>query len=170
MPDRRIWTAGRTIAGVTAASVALLASAIGVSQAATVPPHSHSGVVVMRNDTNYNITDYRLQSVDPMTGLYGADPVGDGEVYAVNWTWVSKNQANGTGKYDWGRMGSYRNGPVNLVLLGSNYKYTRIDITLTQSWYGYTSGAYPPYGHGQHHTFAHTRVAVNDPTTNLVRF
>ena len=96
--------------------------------------------------------------------------VGDGEVYAVHWTWVSKNQANGTGKYDWGRMGSYRNGPVNLVLLGSNYKYTRIDITLTQSWYGYTNGAYPPYGRGQHHTFAHTRVTVNDPTTNLVRF
>ena len=64
----------------------------------------------------------------------------------MHWTWVSKNQANGTGKYDWGRMGSYRSGPVNLVLLGGNYKYTRIDVTLTQSWYGYTNGAYPPYG------------------------
>ena len=52
----------------------------------------------MRNDTNYNITDYKLQNADPMTGLYGLDPVGDGEVYAVHWTWVSKNQANGTGK------------------------------------------------------------------------
>ena len=170
MPDRRIWRAGRKIAGAAAASVALLASAIGVSQAATVPPHSHSGLVVMRNDTNYNITYYKLQNVDPMTGLYGLDPVGDGEVYAVHWTWVSKNQANGTGKYDWGRMGSYRNGPVNLVLLGSNYKYTRIDITLTQSWYGYTAGSYPSYGHGAHHTTAHIHVAVNDLTTNLIRY
>jgi hypothetical protein len=41
---------------------------------------------------------------------------------------------------------------------------------LTQSWYGYTNGAYPPYGHGQHHTSARTRVALKDPTTNLVRF
>lgn len=170
MPDGTVWAAGRKIACVVAAIVAVSVSAIGVSQAATVPQHSHSGVMVMRNDTNYNITDYRLQYVDPMTGLYDADPVGDGEVYAVHWTWVSKNQANGTGKYDWGRMGSYRNGPVNLVLLGSDYKYTRIDITLTQSWYGYTNSAYPPYGHGQHHTFTHTRVAVEDPTTNLVRF
>lgn len=170
MPGRNVSRAGWKILCVVAASVALLGIGVGVSQAATVPPRSHSGVVVMRNDTNYHITDYRLQYADPMTGLYGAYPVGDGEVYAVHWTWVSKNQANGTGKYDWGRMGSYRNGPVNLVLLGSNYRYTRIDITLTQSWYGYTNGAYPSYGHGQHHTFAHTRVALKDQTTNLVRF
>lgn len=170
MSDRIARRAAWKIACVVAASVALLVSAIGASQAATVPRHSHSGVVVMRNDTNNHVTNYKLQYADPMTGLYGFDPVGDGEVYAVHWTWVSKNQANGTGKYDWGRMGSYRNGPVNLVLLGSNYKYTRIDITLTQSWYGHTNGPYPPYGHGQHHTFAHIRVAVKDPTTNLVRF
>lgn len=170
MPGRNVSRAGWKILSVVAASVALLGIGVGVSQAATVPPRSHSGVVVMRNDTNYHITDYRLQYADPMTGLYGAYPVGDGEVYAVHWTWVSKNQANGTGKYDWGRMGSYRNGPVNLVLLGSNYRYTRIDITLTQSWYGYTNGAYPSYGHGQHHTFARTRVALKDQTTNLVRF
>lgn len=170
MPGRNVSRAGWKILCVVAASVALLGIGVGVSQAATVPPRSHSGVVVMRNDTNYHITDYRLQYADPMTGLYGAYPVGDGEVYAVHWTWVSKNQANGTGKYDWGRMGSYRNGPVNLVLLGSNYRYTRIDITLTQSWYGYTNGAYPSYGHGQHHTFARTRVALKDQTTNLVRF
>ena len=122
MPDRNVWRAGRKIGSVVAASVALLGIWIGVSQGATVPPRSHSGIVVMRNDTNSNITDYRLQNVDPMTGLYGAYPVGDGEVYAVHWTWVSKNQVNGTGKYDWGRMGSYRNGPVNLVPLGSGYK------------------------------------------------
>jgi len=170
MPDRNAWGIGRKIVSVAAVSVALLGTAIGVSQAATVPPHSHGGVVVMRNDSNLNITDYKLQDVDPMTGLYGFDPVGDGEVYAVHWTWVSKNQANGVGKYDWGRMGNYQNGPVNLVLLGSNYKYTQIDITLTQSWYGYTTGAYPAYGHGQHHTFAHTHIALKDPTTNLIRF
>jgi len=167
---RKVWSAGRKIAGALAASVALLGVGVGVSLAATVPPGSHRGIVVERNNTNNNITEYTLQNAGPMTGLYGAYPVGDGEVYAVHWTWVSKNQANGIGKYDWGRMGSYRNGPVNLVLLGSNYKYTRIDITLTQSWYGYTNGAYPPYGHGQHHTSARTRVALKDPTTNLVRF
>ena len=170
MRDRNAWRASRKIVSVVAVGVALLGIGVGVSRAATVPPRSHSGVVVMRNDTNNNVTDYKLQFAVPMTGLYGADPVGDGEVYAVHWTWVRKNQANGTGRYDWGRIGTYRNGPVNLVLLGSDYKYTRIDITLTQSWYGYINGAYPPYGHGQHHTFARTRVAVNDPTTNLVRF
>lgn len=170
MRDRGARRPGLKIAGAVAASVALLGIGIGAAQGATVPPRSHAGIVVMRNNNNLKITDYKLQNADPMTGLYGAYPVGDGEVYAVHWTWVSKDQANGVGKYDWGRMGSYRNGPVNLVLLGSGYKYTRINITLTQSWYGYTNGPYPPYGHGQHHTFAHTRVAFHDPTINLVRF
>jgi hypothetical protein len=171
MPDRNASRAGRKIPGAVAAGVALLgmAAGAGVSQAATVPPRSHTGYMVMRNLKD-QITVYKLQHVDPFTGRYGFDPVGDGEVYDVHWTWVSKDQANGTGKYWWGRMGSYQNGPVNLVLLGSGYKYTRIDITTTQSWYGYTNGPYPPYGHGQHHTYSHTRVAVNDPTTNLDRF
>jgi hypothetical protein len=91
-------------------------------------------------------------------------------VYAVNWTKVGQNQVNGTGRYTWGRMGSYRNGPVTILLTGSNYKYTKIGITLTQSWYGTTNGSYPPYGHGAHHTTAHIHVAVNDPTTNLIRY
>ena len=96
MLDRNARRAGRKIVTAVTASVALLGLGVGVSQAATVPPRSHSGVVVMRNDTNSKITDYKLQYADPMTGLYGFDPVGDGEVYAVHWTWVSKNQANGT--------------------------------------------------------------------------
>ena len=70
----------------------------------------------------------------------------------------------------WGRLGNYRNGPVTILLTGSNYKYTRISITLTQSWYGTTNGSYPAYGHGAHHTTEHIHVAVNDPTTNLIRF
>jgi hypothetical protein len=43
-------------------------------------------------------------------------------------------------------------------------------ITLTQSWYGTTNGSYPPYGHGAHHTTAHIHLAVDDPTTNLIRY
>ena len=100
-----------------------------------------------------------------MTGRFGYLPVGDGGVYAVNWTKVGRNQVNGTGKYTWGRMGSYRNGPVTILLTGSNYKYTKISITLTQSWYGTTIGSYPAYGHGAHHTTAHIHLAVNEPTT-----
>jgi hypothetical protein len=169
MPDR-VWRAGRKIAGALAASVALLGIGIGVSQAATVPPRSHTGVVVMRNDTNNNITGYRLQYADPMTGLYGADPVGDGEVYDVHWTVIGRSEVLGYGRYDWGRMGTYRSGPVSIALTGSGYRYTRIYITLNQSWYGYTNGPYPAYGHGQHHTFAHTIIAVNDPTINMIRF
>jgi hypothetical protein len=105
-----------------------------------------------------------------MTGRFGYLPLGDGSVYAVTWTKVGKDQVNGIGKYTWGRMGSYRNGPVTILLTGSNYKYTKIGITLTQSWYGKTNGSYPAYGHGAHHTTAHIHLAVNDPTTNLVRY
>ena len=61
-------------------------------------------------------------------------------------------------------------GPVTILLTGSNYTYTKISITLTQSWYGITKGSYPPYGHGAHHTTTHIHVAVNDPTTNLIRY
>jgi hypothetical protein len=64
----------------------------------------------------------------------------------------------------------YRNGPVTILLTGSKYKYTKISITLTQSWYGTTKGSYPAYGHGAHHSTAHLRVAANDPTTNLTRY
>ena len=61
MPDRNARRSGRKIARPLS-RVALLGIGVGVSQAATVPPRSHSGVVVMRNDTNNNITDYRLQT------------------------------------------------------------------------------------------------------------
>jgi hypothetical protein len=64
----------------------------------------------------------------------------------------------------------YWNGPVTILLTGSKYKYTKISITLTQSWYGTTKGSYPAYGHGAHHSTAHLRVAANDPTTNLTRY
>ena len=160
----------RKIASAVAASVALLGIGAGVSQAATVPKGTPSKAVVVERNENDQVTNYKLQNADPMTGRYGALPVGDGAVYAVKWTKVGKNQVNGIGKYTWGRMGTYRNGPVTLLLTGSNYKYTKISITLTQSWYGYTTGSYPPYGHGAHHTTAHIHVAVNDPTTNLIRY
>ena len=38
------------------------------------------------------------------------------------------------------------------------------------SWYGTTTGSYPPYGHGAHHTTAHIHLAIKDPTTNLIRY
>jgi hypothetical protein len=175
MPDRNVW-AGRKIAGVVAVGVALLGIGIGagVAQAATVPPHTPArAVVVMRNFDTGRITDYKLANVDPFTGEYGIYPVGDGEVYDVHWTNVIANQAYGNARYDWGKMGEYRSGPVNIAVAGSRadpYHYTMINLTLTQSWYGYTKGAYPPYGHGQHHTFAHTVIAANWPTTYLDKF
>ena len=160
----------RKIASAVAASVALLGSGAGVSQAATVPRGTPSKAVVVERNENGKITSYKLKNAAPMTGWFGYLPLGDGGVYAVKWVKVARNQVNGTGKYTWGRMGSYQNGPVSILLTGSNYKYTKISITLTQSWYGYTTGSYPAYGHGAHHTFAHDHVAVNDPTTDLVRY
>jgi hypothetical protein len=157
-------------ASAVAASIVLLGIGAGVSQAATVPKGTPSKAVVVERNESDNVTNYKLQDADPMTGRFGYLPVGDGGVYAVKWTKVSKNQVNGTGKYTWGRMGSYRNGPVTILLTGSSYKYTRISITLTQSWFGVTNGNYPAYGHGAHHTTGHVHVAVNDPTTNLIRY
>ena len=160
----------RMVVSAAAAGIALLGIGAGVSQAATVPPGTPSKAVVVERNENGQVTGYKLQNADPMTGWFGYLPVGDGAVYAVNWTKVGKTQVSGTGKYIWGQMGSYRNGPVTILLAGSNYTYTKISITLTQSWYGITKGSYPPYGHGAHHTTAHIHVAVNDPTTNLIRY
>ena len=160
----------RKIASAVAASVVLLGIGTGVAQAATVPVGTPSKAVVVERNENDKVTNYKLQDADPMTGRFGYLPLGDGGVYAVKWVKVARNQVNGTGKYTWGRMGSYQNGPVSILLTGSNYKYTKISITLTQSWYGYTSGSYPAYGHGAHHTTAHIHLAVNDPTTNLIRY
>lgn len=153
-----------------AAGVALTGIGAGVSQAAKVPRGTPSrAVVVMRNE-NDKITNYTLRNADPMTGRAGYLPLGNGSMYQVTWTKVGKNRVNGTAKYAWGHMGSYRNGPVTVLLTGSNYTYTTISITLTQSWYGTTTGSYPAYGHGAQHTTAHIRLAVNDPTTNLIRY
>jgi hypothetical protein len=160
----------RKIASAVTSSVAILGIGAGVSQAATVPKGTPSRAVVVERNESDQIRNYKLKDADPMTGRFGYLPLGDGGVYAVNWTKVGKNQVNGTGKYTWGRMGSYRNGPVIILLTGSNYKYTKISITLTQSWYGTTNGSYPPYGHGAHHTTAHIHLAVDDPTTNLIRY
>jgi hypothetical protein len=160
----------RRTATAVAASMVLLGLGAGVSHAATVPKGTPSKAVVVERNLNDKVTNYKLPAADPMTGRFGYLPLGDGGVYAVTWTKVGANQVNGTGKYTWGRMGSYRNGPVTILLTGSNYKYTKISITLTQSWYGFTNGSYPAYGHGAHHTTAHVHVAVNDPTTNLTRY
>ena len=159
----------RKVASAVAVSVALLGIGAGVSQAATVPKGTPSNAVVVERNSNDQVTNYKLQDADPMTGRFGYLPLGDGSVYAVKWTKVGKDHVNGTGKYTWGRMGSYRNGPVTILLAGGGYKYTKISITLTQSWYGYTTGSYPAYGHGAHHTTAHIHVAVDDLTTNLIR-
>src|SRR5579862_1204619 len=158
------------MASAVAATAALLGTGAGVAQAATVPPGTPSKAVVVERNQNDQVTNYKLQNADPMTGRFGYLPLGDGGVYAVHWTRVSANQVSGTGKYTFGRMGTYQNGPVDILLTGSNYKYTKISITLTQYWYGTTNGSYPPYGHGAHHSTKHVHLAVNDPTTNLVRY
>jgi hypothetical protein len=160
----------RKMASAGAGSVALFGIGVGVSQAATVPLNAPSRAVVIERNENDQVTNYKLQDADPMTGRFGYLPLGDGGVYAVNWTKVDNDQVSGTGKYTWGRMGSYRNGPVTILLTGSNYTYTKISITLTHSWYGTTKGSYPPYGHGAHYTTAHIHLAVNDATTNLIRY
>jgi hypothetical protein len=176
MPDRNVWRAGRKIASVAALSVALLGIGIGagVSQAATVPPGSHTAIIVMTNENTLRPVDYTLQNAGPFGGTSGALPVGDGEVYDIHWTNVTAVMAWGTGRYWWGRMGSYRNGPVDIAVATAGgreypFRYIQMNITLTQSWYGTTRGAYPAYGHGAHHTFAHTVVASDDPTTNLYK-
>ena len=158
------------IACVIAAGVVLLGAGADVAQAATVPKGTPSKAVVVERNEKDQVTDYKLRNADPMTGRFGYLPLGDGGVYAVRWTKVGKNEVTGTGKYIWGRMGGYQSGPVTILLTGRNYRYTAISITLTQSWYGNTKGNYPPYGHGAHHTTVHYRLAVNDPTTNLVRY
>src|ERR1700761_46401 len=160
----------RKIASAVAASVALLGIGAGGPQAATVPGGTPSKAVVVERNEKDQVTNYKLQNADPMTGRFGYLPLGDGGGYPGQWTQGGKDQVNGTGKYTWGRMGSYQNGPVTILLTGSSYTYTKIGITLTQSWYGTTKGSYPAYGHGAHHTTAHVHVAVNDPTTNLIRY
>ncbi len=159
----------RKIASALAATVVLLGVGAGVAQAATVPPGTPSKAVVVERNTNDKITDYKLKNAGPMTGRFGYLPLGDASLYAVHWTKVGKTEVSGTGKYIFGRMGSYRSGPVTITATGSGYKYTKITIVLTQSWYGSTTGNYPPYGHGAHHTNKHIKLAVNDPTTNLIR-
>jgi hypothetical protein len=160
----------RKVPGVVVACVALLGFGASAAQAASVPPGTPSKAVVAERNGSDQVTLYQLKDADPMTGRFGDLPLGDGGVYAVTWTKVGADQASGAGKYSWGRMGSYQNGPVTIALTGRDYQYTKISITLTQSWYGTTAGSYPPYGHGAHHTTAHVHLAVNDPTTNLVRY
>jgi hypothetical protein len=105
----------RTITTITAsalaASAALMGAGAGVSQAATVPKGTPSkAVVVERNDSD-KVTDYKLADAGPMTGRFGYLPLGNGGVYSVKWTKVGPNTVTGTGKYNWGQMGSYQNGP-----------------------------------------------------------
>ena len=161
----------RKIASVVAVSVALLGVGVGVgvAQAASVPVPTPSNAVVVERNENDVVTSYKLVNADPMEGRFGYLPLGDAKVYAVKWTKVGQNQVSGTGKYTFGRMGRYQNGPVTIALTGRKYKYTKISVTLTQSWYGTTTGSYPPYGHGAHHTATHSHLAVHDPTTNLIR-
>jgi hypothetical protein len=161
------WTTAEARAsGAEVSAAPVPASAAGLS-AATVA--SYHAVVVERNEYD-QVTNYKLQNATPMTGRFGYLPLGNGGVYAVKWTKIGKNEASGTGKWDWGMMGTYQSGPVTILLTGSNYRYTKISVTLTQSWYGTTFGSYPAYGHGVHHTTAPFHLAVNDPTTNLIRY
>ncbi len=156
----------RKIASVVAASVGLRGTD------AACPDRLRSGhavkaVVVERNE-NDKVTNYKLQNADPMTGRFGYLPLGDGGVYAVKWTKIGKNQVNGTGKYTgdgWAATGTAGQHPA----YGSNYKYTKISITLAQSWYGTTKGSYGLRARRAPHNRA-IHLAVNDPTTNLIRY
>ncbi len=161
----------RKIASAVAVSVALLGIGAGVSQAATVPPGTPAKAVVAERNVNDQVTEYQLKDADPMSGRFGDLPLGDASVWAVKWTKVSPGKVIGTGKYAKQFMDSYASGPVTIAATGSGYSYTKISVTLTQSWYGTISptGKYPPYGKGAHHTTKHIHLAVNDPTTNLDR-
>ncbi len=61
----------RMVASAAAASVALLGIGAGVSQAATVPPGTPSKAVVVERNENGQVTNYKLQNADPMTGWFG---------------------------------------------------------------------------------------------------
>ena len=89
----------RKIASAVAASVALLGIGAGVSQAATVPKGTPSKAVVVERNENDQVTNYKLQNADPMTGRFGYLPLGDGGVYAVHWTKVGRSRVHGSGKY-----------------------------------------------------------------------
>jgi hypothetical protein len=155
----------------TLASAAVLSLGLGATaMAATVPPGTPpTAVVYERNSVTDAIMAVPLASADPMTGRFGYLPIGDAYVYYVNWTHVTPTTVSGTGRYYYGHMGFYDNGPVAILLKGSHYKYNRIWVTMTQHWYGHTTTSYPPYGTGTHHSTAHVHLAVNDPTTNLDR-
>jgi len=105
-----------------------------------------------------------------MTGRFGLLPLGDGGVYQVRWTRVGKSQVTGTGKYTWGRNGQLPERPGHHPAYRQQLQVHQDQRHAHQSWYGTTSGSYPPYGHGAHHTTAHIHLAVNDPTTNLIRY
>jgi hypothetical protein len=158
------------IAVALSSSLAILGIGAGVSQAATVPRGTPPRAVVVERNESDQIRNFKLRYAGPMTGRFGYLPLGDGGLYAIHWTRVSRNRVRGTGRYIWGRMGSYRSGPVTILLTGSHYRYTRITVTLTRSWYGVTRGNYPPYGHGAHYTSRNIRLAVRDSTTNLIRY
>ena len=160
----------KRIASVLTVAAALLGTGAGVARAATVPPGTPSKAVVVERNASDQVTAYKLRDAGPMTGRFGALPLGDAEVWAITWTKVGATQVTGTGKYAYGHMGSYSSGPVTILLTGSGYRYTKISVTLTQSWYGSTTGtAYPQYGKGAHHTTKHIHLAVKDPTTNVDR-
>ena len=108
----------RKMASVAAASVALLGIEASIWQAASVPPGTPSkAVVVKQNQVTTRLRTTRSRKPDLMTGRFGYLPLGDGGLYAVKWIKVVKNQVNGIGEYTWGRMGSYRNSPVTILLL-----------------------------------------------------
>jgi len=54
----------RKIASAVAASVALLITSAGASQAATVPKGTPSKAVVVERNLNDQVTNYKLQNAD----------------------------------------------------------------------------------------------------------
>lgn len=161
----------RKLAATAACTAALLGVSWGVAaQAATIPPGTPSRAVVEMRNGDDNLQWFKLQDADPFTGRFGASPLGNGEVSHIRWTHVTPTTVNGTGDWEFEHMGDYQSGPVTILLTGTGWRYTRISVTLTESWYGHTNGTYPPYEHGDHFTSGHIHLAVNDPAVDLDRF
>jgi hypothetical protein len=144
----------------------------GVASAATVPPHTPPYALIHERNVSDVPVWLKLQDADPFTGRYGYEPLGNGMVSHVRWTSVNSTTVNGTGEWNYGFMGLCVNGPVSIALHGTGWKYGTISVTLLQYWVTNTGGhtACPPDGHGTAHSTAHSHLATNDPTLNLIHF
>lgn len=159
----------KRITALLAGAIAITGLTTGTALAATVPPGTPRTAVIEESHTTQNW--YKLQNADEFwvgfatkTGLAGS------EINYIHWTSVSPTEAKGTGKLSYALGYSYRNGPVVIAIYGKNYHYTRISMTLTESWYSNTNYAVvpPPYGHGTHFTNKPIYIYSNVPSTDMI--